>query len=146
MYLDNCCYNRPYDEQRQMRIILEAQAKLFIQQLIVERKLELAVSYVSRYENSFNPEVERKEAINNFLRNAAIYIGSEWEDQAKTMAQEIMKMGIQYNDALHLACSMLAECDLFITTDDDIIKHYNGKIQVCNPVKFIEHYGGMYNA
>jgi predicted nucleic acid-binding protein len=146
VYLDNCCYNRPYDEQRQMRIILEAQAKLFIQRLIVEKKLQLVVSYVSRYENSLNPEIERREAINNFFRNAAVYIGREWEGEAHTMAAGIMKMRIQYNDALHIACSILAECDLFVTTDDDIIKRYNGKIAVCNPLKFIEEYGGTHNA
>jgi predicted nucleic acid-binding protein len=146
VYLDNCCYNRPYDEQRQMRVILEAQAKLFIQRLIVEKKLELAVSYVSRYENSLNPEIERREAINKFFRNAAVYIDKEWEDKAKTIAEEIMKMRVSYNDALHIACSILAECDLFITTDDDIIKRYNGEMIVCNPVKFIEQYGGTHNA
>jgi hypothetical protein len=129
-----------------MRVILEAQAKLFIQRLIVEKKLELVVSYVSRYENSFNPEIERREAINKFFRNAAVYIGREWEEKAKIIAEEIMKMRIHYNDALHIACSILAECDLFITTDDYMIKHYNGKIVVCNPLKFIEKYGGTHNA
>lgn len=29
IYLDNCCYNRPYDDQSQVRIQLETQAKLF---------------------------------------------------------------------------------------------------------------------
>ena len=28
VYLDNCCYNRPYDDQSQVRISLESQAKL----------------------------------------------------------------------------------------------------------------------
>ena len=27
VYLDNCCYNRPYDEQVQLRIRLETEAK-----------------------------------------------------------------------------------------------------------------------
>ena len=31
IYLDNCCYNRPYEDQSQIRISLEAQAKLHIQ-------------------------------------------------------------------------------------------------------------------
>ena len=31
IYLDNCCYNRPYDDQSQMRVFLESQAKLHIQ-------------------------------------------------------------------------------------------------------------------
>ena len=33
IYLDNCCYNRPYDDQSYMRINLETQAKLHIQVL-----------------------------------------------------------------------------------------------------------------
>lgn len=31
IYLDNCCYNRPYDDLSQFTVNLEAQAKLFIQ-------------------------------------------------------------------------------------------------------------------
>lgn len=45
VYLDNCCYNRPYDNQSQVRISLESQAKLHVQDLIREEKLELASSY-----------------------------------------------------------------------------------------------------
>ena len=39
IYLDNCCYNRPYDDQTQLRIELETKAKLFIQQQIIEDKI-----------------------------------------------------------------------------------------------------------
>ena len=35
VYLDNCSYNRPFDDQKQLRISLETQAKLYIQSLIV---------------------------------------------------------------------------------------------------------------
>lgn len=31
VYLDNCCYNRPFDEQGQLRVRLETEAKLEIQ-------------------------------------------------------------------------------------------------------------------
>jgi hypothetical protein len=34
VYLDNCCYNRPFDEQEQMSVRLEAAAKLHIQAAI----------------------------------------------------------------------------------------------------------------
>jgi len=34
VYLDNCTFNRPFDDQTQLRISLETQAKLFIQTLI----------------------------------------------------------------------------------------------------------------
>ncbi len=31
IYLDNCCFNRPYDDQDQIKIRLESEAKLEIQ-------------------------------------------------------------------------------------------------------------------
>jgi len=34
VYLDNCCFNRPYDDQGFLSIYLETQAKLSIQDLI----------------------------------------------------------------------------------------------------------------
>ncbi len=51
IYLDNCCFNRPYDDQSQVRISLETQAKLYIQNLIKEDKLKLVSSYMLWYEN-----------------------------------------------------------------------------------------------
>jgi len=44
IYLDNCCYGRPYDDQNQMRIHLEAMAKMEIQGMVVRGELELAAS------------------------------------------------------------------------------------------------------
>jgi hypothetical protein len=34
IYLDNCCFNRPYDNQNNLLVLLETEAKLFIQDLI----------------------------------------------------------------------------------------------------------------
>jgi len=39
IYLDNCCYNRPFDDQTQMRVFLESQAKIYIQTLVVDKKI-----------------------------------------------------------------------------------------------------------
>ena len=61
IYLDMCCYNRPYDDQSQLKVALEAQSKLHIQNLIKEGKLDLIGSYTLDYENSRNPyEMRRK--------------------------------------------------------------------------------------
>ncbi len=46
IYLDNCCFNRPFDDQGQTRVRLEAEAKLCIQENIREGALELAWSYI----------------------------------------------------------------------------------------------------
>ena len=39
IYLDNCCFNRPFDDQSQIRIKLEAEAKLKIQSDIQDGKM-----------------------------------------------------------------------------------------------------------
>ena len=46
VYLDNCCYNRPFDEQAQLRVVLETLAKLNIQQQMRDGVLEYVWSSV----------------------------------------------------------------------------------------------------
>jgi hypothetical protein len=67
VYLDNCTYNRPFDDQSQIRISLESQAKLYIQRLIINKELYLVYSYMSLYENSENPNPEHRNSIRDFF-------------------------------------------------------------------------------
>ena len=63
IYLDNCCFNRPFDDQSQLRILLESEAKLRIQENIRSSTFELVWSYILDFENSKNPFRERREQI-----------------------------------------------------------------------------------
>ena len=58
LYLDNCCYNRPFDDQQQLKIHLETQAKLYIQQKIKDGQYDLVWSYILEYENAKKLEEE----------------------------------------------------------------------------------------
>ncbi len=51
IYLDNCCFNRPFDEQNQVRVLLETEAKLVVQERIREGSLDLAWSFMMDFEN-----------------------------------------------------------------------------------------------
>ena len=42
VYLDNCCYNRPFDDQGGILIRIETEAKLFVQYEIHAGRIELA--------------------------------------------------------------------------------------------------------
>jgi predicted nucleic acid-binding protein len=140
VYLDNCAYNRPFDDQSQIRIALESQAKMYIQGLIVGKKIELACSYMSRYENNANPHKEHRHSITDFFNHAVEYVGYEKAEAVETRTQEIMKYRIKYYDALHIACAVESRCDCFITTDDGILQKYKGDdIQMCNPLDFIRY-------
>lgn len=57
---DCCCFNRPYDKQKQLRISLETQAKVDIQHRIANGDLDLVVSTMLFQENSMNKNQEAK--------------------------------------------------------------------------------------
>lgn len=145
VYLDNCSYNRPFDDQSQIRIHLETQAKLYIQQLITDGKLLLACSYVSRYENGNSSHARNRTTIEKFFQNAVSFVDIDKADIIEIRANEIMKYGVKAKDALHISCAIEAGCDCFITTDDGILRKYkNGNIKVCSPIEFINLWEDFY--
>ena len=137
IYLDNCTFNRPFDDQSQVRIRIETESKLYIQQKIKEKQLDLVWSYILDYENEQNPYKERKEAISKWRRYAIIDI--EENERIIKKAKELKEKGLRDKDALHIACAIEGVAKYFITTDDTIIKRigeYNN-IHIINPTDFI---------
>jgi predicted nucleic acid-binding protein len=137
IYLDNCSFNRPFDDQKQIRIRIETEAKLFIQENIVSGVFRLAWSYILEYENSVNPYPERKETIENWKKYARADTG-ETKDIIE-LAKALLKKGIKSKDALHVACATVQDCAYFITTDLNLIKKLRTfePLKVVNPVDFI---------
>ena len=138
VYLDNCTYNRPFDDQTQLRISLETQAKLYIQSLIANDKIDLVYSYVCFYENYVNPYANKKLSIFEFSKNAKYFVV---ENQAILVTANTIKGGnIKPVDALHLSCAINAKTDYFITVDDGILKYKTNEILIFDPIGFIKHW------
>ena len=138
VYLDNCSYNRPYDDQSQMRIYLETQAKLHIQDMIRQEKIELVTSYILDFENSNNRSIQKKQTIEKFMKEyAALYVSNKKENDITRIANAIMRTGIKEKDAYHVACAVIAECNYFVTTDDRLLKYQSEKIELVTPGEFI---------
>ncbi|MEI8141101.1 MAG: PIN domain-containing protein [bacterium] len=137
IYLDNCCFNRPFDDQCQIRVRLESEAKLEVQARILHKELDLVWSYILDFENQANPFEERREAIEKWRLRAVIDIEETPGILAK--ANEFMLQGLRPKDALHLACATEAACDVLLTTDDAMLHFGKGRtaVQVMNPVDFI---------
>lgn len=141
IYLDNCCYNRPYDDQSQLRISLEAQAKIYIQDLVKQGEVNLVTSYILWYENSQNPFEIRKMSISEFIQeNTTEHISVDKAEDIKAKADEIMKTGIKMKDAYHVACAIYANCDFFFSTDDRLLKYASEEIQMLNPIDFVRRW------
>jgi len=135
IYLDNCCFNRPYDDQSYLTTHLESEAKLFIQDEILNDKLELVWSYILDYENSVNPYEDRRIAIADWHSIANIDI--DVSEKIVLLANSFMPKGIKKKDALHLACAITAECQYFLTTDKKLLNKNFKEIVIMNPIEFI---------
>ena len=137
VYLDNCCYNRPFDPPSNPTIVFESSAKILIQTLIINREISLVNSYVVYEEVSAIINMEKRRLITEFLENAEIYIAKDKNRRVLSLAGDIMATGIKYMDAAHIACSIIAGCDYMITTDKRLLKYRSSKINIINPVDFI---------
>src|SRR5450631_2201338 len=120
IYLDNCMFNRPFDEQSHIRIRLETEAKLAIQEEIRRGTYQLIWSYILDYENSKNPFQERKEQIIKWKK----YAIADVEENTDIINTAILlnNKGLQKMDSLHIACAIFAKADYFLTTDDKVNK------------------------
>lgn len=139
IYLDNCCFNRPYDDQTYISISLETQAKLHIQDLIRKKQIELATSYMLVYENGQNPYEIRKNTITEFIENnTTIFVSIAKEKYVIEKASKIMSTGVKYKDACHVACAILSKSEYLLTTDYRLLKYKTDEIKIVNPLDFIK--------
>ncbi|MCL6590581.1 MAG: PIN domain-containing protein [Firmicutes bacterium] len=136
IYLDNCCFNRPFDDQKQMKIALESEAKLFIQDGILAGRFELVWSYILEYENAVNPFEERKRTIESW-KEIAVF-NCEANEEIVLTAESIENRGIKAKDALHIACAVHANCDYFLTTDIKLLKCNLPMIKIVSPIEFVK--------
>ena len=137
VYLDNCCFNRPYDDPLQPSIRLEIQAKLMVQAAIQSQELQLVWSFILDFENAANPYHERRETIADWKNLATVFIGAE--EAIRLRAKRFESIGIKSKDALHLACAISANSDYFLTTDKKLIQkglQIKG-LKIINPIDFI---------
>jgi hypothetical protein len=135
IYLDNCSYNRPFDNQAQVKIRLETEAKLYVQAGIRTGDYSLVWSYMLDFENNANPYEEKRNAIAPWKEIADEYCPSS--DDIVSAGREIMGHGIRAKDALHLACAIKNGCDYFITTDGDLTNKNIADIKIINPIDFV---------
>jgi predicted nucleic acid-binding protein len=138
IYLDNCCFNRPYDNQANLNVRLEAEAKIFIQDEILNKKFELAWSFMMDYEISSNPFFDRKTAFLNWKKIAVVDVDPIEEILNK--GKEFNKKNVKKKDALHIACAIYADCEYFLTTDEKILNKIISEIKLINPLDFIRRF------
>ncbi len=93
LYLDNCCFNRPFDDQSTLTVRLETEAKLHIQGAIRAGHYNLGWSYILDYENAANPLEERRTEIQRWERLADSFVAET--SAILTTMKELTTSGIK---------------------------------------------------
>lgn len=97
VYLDNCCYNRPFDDQAQLTVRLETVTKLAVQWMMATGVVEYAWSKALDYEISYNPFPKRRTSIQWWKSGAVAYV--ETTEEIIKRGEEIERLGVKPKDA-----------------------------------------------
>ena len=137
IYMNICCFNRPFDNQSDLIVRLQTEAKLHVQDMIREGALSLIWSAIMDVENTANPDINRKVAIADWqqLGVVDVAVNERVEEAAATLA----KIGVKPMDALHVACAIEAHAVYFLTTDNALLRKMakHDSIRVVDPVDFV---------
>ncbi len=138
IYLDNCCLNRPFDDLSRDRVYLEAEAILSIVSRCEKGKWELLGSGAIELELSKMNNAERREQVQALY--SAAHTRITMTPKVESRAYLFQKEGIKPFDSLHLALAESGGADVFLTTDDRLLRTAN-KIElntkVTNPVSWL---------
>jgi len=118
LYLDNCCLQRPLDDQTHPRIRVETEAVFAILATVQAGEQSLLGSEALEYEVSRIPDEARRTEV---LAVLALTIEClQITDEVEVLALTFEQQGIRPMDAIHLALASVAKADFFCTCDDKL--------------------------
>jgi predicted nucleic acid-binding protein len=140
IYMDVCCFNRPFDDWSQLRIRLEAEAILTIINYFQTEDWLLISSIALDSEIEQTPDLERKQQVKDLLTLAQTKIPLTEVIQERT--KTLVTLGFKSFDALHLAYAESGIVDVFLTTDDRLLNKATLnqailKVPVKNPISWL---------
>ena len=140
VYFDVCCLNRPFDDQRQERVRLESEAILLLLQRANIGQIRWVSSEVVDYEVSLAPDAARRGRVLAVARRAQERLLVNIADGER--ASQLEALGFGSMDALHLSCAERAAVEVFITTDDGLLRVARREskqlgLAVQNPIHFL---------
>jgi len=140
IYLDVCCLNRPFDDQTQERIRLEAEAIRLIFEHCQSGEWLLLTSEIIDIELRRTPEGARKEQM--WLWTTLAITKVNITEQIQSRGSELAKLGFKDYDALHIACAEAGYANVLLTNDDRMLRlaarHRNLlQVRVENPLQWL---------
>jgi predicted nucleic acid-binding protein len=140
IYMDACCWNRPFDLLSHDEIYLEA-VSIWKILSICKEEWEVVSSDMIDLELSKITRKTKLQRIMQIYRITKRHL--TLTPQIERRAQELNHYGVSLYDSLHLAMAEINQCDVFLTTDNDLLKAARNMtlaIEALNPVKW--YFGG----
>ncbi|MDJ0843576.1 hypothetical protein [Crocosphaera sp.] len=139
IYLDYNCFQRGFDDLRQIRIQMEALAcqNIFLQ--AEAQDINLVWSFMHQDETLLCPFPQRKQEVLKLSQLCTIRIAPNTQiyQLAKSFQQ---RQGLSSKDAVHVACSNYIKAKFFLTCDDNLIKKANKlslEMYIMNPIDYL---------
>ncbi len=124
IYLDNCCYNRIFDDRSNSQIYFERNSVMLILELIEKASVELVGSEMLIKEMNEVNDSYKKSLLQMMygLCSEEIRVNSAILDRAEEIRHS---SNIKYKDSIHLAGAEAAKADALLTTDKKFINNVN---------------------
>jgi predicted nucleic acid-binding protein len=140
IYLDTCCYGRPYDDPAQTRIAIEAAAVKGIIDICRIAGHCIVGSMAVASEIGENSNLDKMKEIRTYFDDTINeYLAPV--NNVRPRARALQAEGVKRVDSYHLAFAEAAGADALLTTDDKFIKICARKklsfVKVINPVNFL---------
>ena len=145
LYLDYNCFQRGFDDPRQVRIRMETEACEALFAEAESRQADLVWSFMHQDENNRCPFPERRDEIARLATVCRVRVGPD--EAIKGLANEVQrKAGLRPKDALHVAVAIHVKADAFVTCDDEIVEKAARlpiALWVANPVRYLLERGNL---
>jgi predicted nucleic acid-binding protein len=140
LYLDSCCYNRPFDDLSQIRVRLEAEAVEWILEQSGIGRFKIITSDYLILELMRNPSPDKRKNSIAMTGYASIHVPVT--ESVAIRAEQIESVAITRFDALHLAAAEAAGCEFLVTTDHGLLKKSQRHqshllVSVLNPIDIV---------
>ncbi len=144
IYLDVSCFNRPFDDQRQARIRLEAEATTIILEQCEQGTLRQVSSQMAKIEIDATPDADRRTRLLLLLPDKKDTL--ELTAEVFTRAETLQRLGFKAADAVHVAAAETLDAHVFLSCDKRLCrlaKRHSAelKVPVANPLDWLKEIG-----
>ena len=141
IYLDTCCLSRQFNDQAQIRIRRETEAVEKIFDAFIDGRWTWIISEALIYEVNNNPNWIQRDRMKSQMdtANENVLMGVI----ERVRSNDLEALGFKHLDARHLACAESGNVDVFLTTDDRLLRKAHRircelRVRVENPYEWLQ--------